>query len=55
MSKSEEDLSPKGWQARREAACAIVARKYCDLFGFWRDCRYRPGRDRDCAARAFRK
>jgi hypothetical protein len=44
MSKREEKLSPHEWQARHDAACAIVARKYCDLFGFWRDCRYRPCR-----------
>ncbi len=44
MSKSEEKLSPEEWQARHDAACAIVARKYCDLFGFWRDCRYKPCR-----------
>ena len=41
MSKRQEKLSPEAWQARHDAACAIVARKYCDLFGFWRDCRYR--------------
>ncbi len=44
MSKSEDNLSPKEWQARHDAACAIVARKYCDMFEFWRDCRYRPCR-----------
>ena len=44
MSKSEEKLSPQEFQARHDAACAIVARKYCDLFGFWRDCRYKPCR-----------
>ncbi len=44
MSKSEEKLSPHEWQARHDAACAIVARKYCDMFAFWRDCRYRPCR-----------
>ncbi len=44
MSKGEDDLSPEEWQARHDAACAIVARKYCDMFGFWRDCRYKPCR-----------
>ncbi len=44
MSKSKEKLSPEEWQARHDAACAIVARKYCDLFGFWRDCRFKPCR-----------
>ncbi len=44
MSKSDDDLSPQEWQARHDTACAIVARKYCDLFGFWHDCRYKPCR-----------
>jgi hypothetical protein len=44
MSKREEKLSPEQWQARHDAACAIVARKYCDMFVFWRDCRYKPCR-----------
>ena len=45
MSKSkDDDLSPKEWQARYDAACTIVARKYCDIFKFWRDCRYKPCR-----------
>jgi hypothetical protein len=45
MSKSEGP-SPKAreWQRRHDAACAIVARKYCDMFKFWRDCRYKPCR-----------
>ena len=44
MSKSKEKLSPQEWQARHDAACAIVARKYCDMFEFWRGCRYKPCR-----------
>jgi hypothetical protein len=32
------------WQRRFDTACAIVARKYCDMFAFWRDCRYKPCR-----------
>jgi hypothetical protein len=44
MSKSKEDLSPQEWQARHDAACAIVARKYCDMFAFWRTRRYKPCR-----------
>ena len=53
MSKSEDDLSPEEWQARHDAACAIVARKYCDRFGFWRDCRYKPCRSaRRCSGDA---
>jgi hypothetical protein len=45
MSKSEGP-SPKAkeWQRRHDAACAIVARKYCDMFKFWRDCKYKPCR-----------
>ncbi len=34
----------KEWQQRFDAACATVARKYCDMFEFWRDCSYRPCR-----------
>jgi hypothetical protein len=34
MSKSKENLSAQEWQARHDAACAIVARKYCDMFAF---------------------
>jgi hypothetical protein len=44
MSKREKKLSPQEWQARHDAAYAIVARKYCDMFAFWRDCRYKPCR-----------
>ena len=44
MSKREEKLTAAEWQARHDAACAIVARKYCDMFKFWRDCRYKPCR-----------
>ena len=32
------------FQQRFDAACALVARKYCDMFEFWRDCRYKPCR-----------
>jgi hypothetical protein len=41
MSKRQDKLSPQQWQTRHDAACAIVARKYCDMFGFWRDCKYK--------------
>jgi hypothetical protein len=44
MSKKEKKLSPEEHQARHDAACAIVARKYCDMFEFWRDCRHKPCR-----------
>jgi len=45
MRKSEAKLSAEEWQARQNAAWAVVARKYCDMFGFWRDCRYKPCRN----------
>ena len=40
------EMSPEAqeWQRRHDAACAVVARKYCDMFEFWRDCRYKPCR-----------
>jgi len=41
---SDDDLTPQEWQARHDAACMIVAQKYCHMFAFWRDCRYRPCR-----------
>jgi hypothetical protein len=43
---STDEVSAKAreWQRRHDAACAIVARKYCDIFEFWRDCRYKPCR-----------
>jgi hypothetical protein len=50
---SDDNLSPKEWQARHDAACTIVTRKYCDLFKFWRDYRYKPCRiARRCAGDA---
>ncbi len=43
----------KDFQRRFDAACAIVARKYCDMFEFWRDCRYKPCRSaRRCVGTA---
>jgi hypothetical protein len=51
--ESDDKLSAKEWQARHDAACAIVALKYCDMFKFWRDCRYKPCRSaRRCAGDA---
>ncbi len=41
---SERKLSAEEYQRRNEAAWAVVARKYCDKFEFWRDCRYKPCR-----------
>ncbi|MGA7789560.1 MAG: hypothetical protein WCA56_15510 [Xanthobacteraceae bacterium] len=40
----EISAKAREWQRCHDAACAVVARKYCDLFEFWRDCRYRPCR-----------
>ncbi len=59
--KSDEKLSPPEWQRRFDAACAIVARKYCDMFEFWRNCRYKPcrstrrcsGDEADCLNRGW--
>ena len=44
--RKAEDNDPASPRNRPlfNAACAIVARKYCDWFGFWRDCRYKPCR-----------
>jgi hypothetical protein len=44
MTKRQEKLSPHEWQLRHDAACAVVARKYCDMFAFWRACPYKPCR-----------
>jgi hypothetical protein len=40
----EVSAKAREWQRRHDAACAVVARKYCDMFAFWRDCRYKPCR-----------
>jgi hypothetical protein len=41
---SAEDKDPTTPRNRApfRAACAIVTRKYCDWFSFWRNCRYKP-------------
>ncbi len=41
---TRQKLSAEEYQRRNEAAWAVVARKYCDMFEFWRDCRYKPCR-----------
>jgi hypothetical protein len=41
---NEVSAKAREWQRRHDAACPIVARKYCDIFEFWRDCRYKPCR-----------
>ncbi len=40
----ERDVFAPNIRPRFQAACAIVAKKYCDAFRFWRDCRYKPCR-----------
>jgi hypothetical protein len=40
--KSETNLKSKEYRARYWAAEKLVVRAYCDFFGFWRSCRYRP-------------
>jgi hypothetical protein len=40
----DNDPTSPGNKLPFRAACVIVARKYCDTFGFWRDCRYKPCR-----------
>jgi hypothetical protein len=50
MSKTtaKED-TPEEWQKRFNAAAEAAMREYCDMFEFWRDCRYKPCRkQRQC-------
>ena len=42
--KSEVKLTGPQWQARRNAAAEVARRQYCDIFKFWRGCRYKPCR-----------
>jgi hypothetical protein len=42
--KSEEKLTGQEWQARYNAAAEVARRQYCDIFKFWRGCRYKPCR-----------
>jgi hypothetical protein len=42
--KSEEKLTGPQWQARYNAAAEVAQRQYCDIFKFWRGCRYKPCR-----------
>ena len=41
---SEEKLTGEEYQARRNAAAEVARRQYCDIFKFWRGCRYKPCR-----------
>ena len=42
--QSAEKLTPKEYQARFNAAGAQAQREYCNIFKFWRACRYKPCR-----------
>jgi hypothetical protein len=42
--KSEAKLTGKEYQARYDAAAEVAQRQYCDIFKFWRGCRYKPCR-----------
>jgi hypothetical protein len=42
--KSEAKLPVEQWRARFNVAAARVQREYCDIFKFWRGCRYKPCR-----------
>jgi hypothetical protein len=42
--KSEEELTGPQWQARYNAGAEVARRQYCDIFKFWRGCRYKPCR-----------
>jgi hypothetical protein len=41
---SEAKLTGDEWQARFNIAAAQVQREYCEIFKFWRGCRYKPCR-----------
>ena len=42
--KSEAKLKGPQWQARFNAGAEVAQRQYCDIFKFWRGCRYKPCR-----------
>ena len=39
--KKAKELTPEQHQARFDAAAAAVRREYCNMFEFWRACRYK--------------
>jgi hypothetical protein len=41
---SEEEPTGQEWQARYNAGAEVARRQYCDIFKFWRGCRYKPCR-----------
>ena len=42
--RSEPEPTSQKYRDRYFAAHELAARAYCDFFGFWRACRYRPCR-----------
>jgi hypothetical protein len=53
--KTAAKLTPDEWQARFHAAAKAAQREYCDIFAFWRDCRYGPCRKAQrCSGDAIR-
>jgi hypothetical protein len=42
--KPEAKLTGGEWQSRFNVAAARVQREYCEIFKFWRGCRYKPCR-----------
>jgi hypothetical protein len=42
--KSEAKLKGPQWQARFNAGAEVAQRQYCDIFKFWRGCRYKACR-----------
>ncbi len=42
--RSEPDPKSQKYRDRYFAAQELVVRAYCDFFGFWRACRFRPCR-----------
>jgi hypothetical protein len=42
--KSEAKLKGPQWLARFNAGAEVAQRQYCDIFKFWRGCRYKPCR-----------
>ena len=42
--RSDPDPKSQKYRDRYFAAQELVVRAYCDFFGFWRSCRYRPCR-----------
>jgi len=42
--KKQKELTPEQHQAQFNAAAAAVRREYCNIFAFWRACRYKPCR-----------